>query len=163
MSLGHMLVKLHRGLCKAVATEGNMLALAAACRALAVLLEQAPMPRLPPDLLMESVEVVPLFQCPALLPTCLWSLLRGSRSCYFPLSSRHVCGVGSGGPGLSMPCLPPDVLVESVEGVPLFPSPAQLLERPPLVLSVAVQRYLSRGLNARQFSRNRQSWNSAVV
>lgn len=59
-SLGNMLVRLHRSLCKAVATEGNMLALTATCRALAVLLEQAPMPRLPPDLLVESVEVCAL-------------------------------------------------------------------------------------------------------
>eukprot|EP00884_Botryococcus_braunii_P022235 jgi/Botrbrau1/8696/Bobra.0311s0011.1 len=57
MSLGHMVVRLQRSLCRMVATESNLPALAAACRALATLLDQAPLSRLPRDLLVEAVEV----------------------------------------------------------------------------------------------------------
>jgi Domain of unknown function (DUF4042) len=60
MTLGDMVLKLQRSLCKVVATEGNLPALAAACRAMATLLDQAPLSRLPEDLLVEVVEVCTL-------------------------------------------------------------------------------------------------------
>jgi hypothetical protein len=57
MTLGQMAIALHRGLGRVVATERNLGALAAACRALATLLEQAPLARLPDEILVDVTEV----------------------------------------------------------------------------------------------------------